>query len=208
MTSTCRHVIFLFFILLTCAVCRADTGASFQPASAVLQRITGSDVRAFSTRDFGRERFAGAISALVDQTKAEGMLRAVRKELPGGFVAFIGTTRSLTTPPATGVELVIGRGNGPLDILDISATDAVNYDMDTKDIQLKLGRWHKAHGIEIWQAESDTIQLRFLKMPGDIKALAKEVYKFCPDVVDQGVGTQDALIRDIKKMNGLYLWWD
>ena len=203
-----RHAISLILTMLACVVCRAEASGSFQQASAVLHRIAGSDVRPYSTRDFGREQFTGAISALVDEKKAERILSAVRKELPAGFLAYIGTMRSLSTPPASGVELVIGRGDGPLDILEIAQTDAVNYDLDNKAVKAKLAQWHKVYGIEIWQAETDTIQLRFLKMPSDMKAFAEEVYKFCPDVVDQGVGTKDALIRDILKTKGLYLWWD
>ena len=37
---------------------------------------------------------------------------------------------------------------------------------------------------------------------------AKEVYTFCPDVVDQGVGSIEALEEAIKEMHGVWLWWD
>ncbi len=136
------------------------------------------------------------------------MLLALRNELPVGLVAFIGTTRSLTKPPAHGVELVVGEGSGPLDILNIAQTDAVNYNMSNEDIKRRLARWHEAYGIDIWQAETDTIQLRFIRMPSNVQSFAKEVYKFCPDIVDQGAGTQKALEQDIQKRKGLYLWWD
>lgn len=203
-----RYNILFVMTLLFSPVCRAETGAKFHVASTLLHRVSGSDVRPYSTRDFGRERYSGAISVLVDPARAERILFAVRKELPTGLIAFIGTTRSLSTPSASGVELVIGRGTGPLDILDVAKTDAINYGMTTKDLKVRLARWNKTYGIDIWQAETDTIQLRFKEMPRDIKLFGKEVYKFCPDIVDQGVGTQEALVQDIRKIKGLYLWWD
>jgi hypothetical protein len=41
----------------------------------------------------------------------------------------------------------------------------------------------------------------------DPRALAKRMYKFCPDIVDQGVGTVDALAKELQKQK-LYFWWD
>lgn len=212
-TSICANTpmlrkLFFVLVLLLAGACHAEPLPHLQQASKLLRQITGSEVRPYATRDFGRDKYHGAISALIDEKKAEGVLAKIRKELPSGLVAYIGTTRSLTKPPAVGVELVVGQGTGPLDILEIAQTDAVNYGMVTKDLKAKLALWHKAYGIDIWQAETDTIQLRFIKMPGDLKAFAKEVYKFCPDIVDQGVGSQRALIKAIKEQGGLYLWWD
>ena len=39
-------------------------------------------------------------------------------------------------------------------------------------------------------------------------AFANEVYEFCPDAVDQGVGSIDELKKAITEMQGLWLWWD
>ena len=198
----------LVLIMLAGASCRAEPGGISEQASALLHRISGAPVRPYATRDFGRDPDGGAISVLVDESKAVAMLSALRKELPDGLVAFIGTTHSLANPPARGAELVIGRGSGPIDILHIAQTDAVNYNMSNEDLKRRLAAWHKVYGIDIWQAETDTIQLRFIRMPRDLQSFAKEVYEFCPDIVDQGVGTRKALEADIQKRNGLYLWWD
>ena len=39
-------------------------------------------------------------------------------------------------------------------------------------------------------------------------AFAREVYAFCPDVVDQGTETVEALAAEMKQENTVYLWWD
>lgn len=195
-------------MLLASFTAHAALPAQLKAAADVLQEVTKAKVRPFATRDFGRERFGGAVSVLVPEAKAQALLVAVRKKLPPGFVAFIGTTHSLAEPPAVGVEVVAAPGNDPLDILDIARTDAVNYGMATKDLKEKLRQWQASYGIDIWQAETDTLQLRLGKLPANIKAFAREVYKFCPDTVDQGVGTLPALEKAIREQQGLLLWWD
>jgi hypothetical protein len=177
-------------------------------ASQLLREATGAQVRNYSTRDFGRERYNGAVSALVPADKAETLLRVVRKRLPTGLVAYVGTTNSLASPPAQGVEIIVGPGGDTLDILEIARTDAVNHGMDTKQVRDKLAQWHKNYGIDIWQAETDTVQLKFKRLPKDLPAFAREVYAFCPDIVDQGLGTTAALEQAIRQESGLLLWWD
>ena len=44
--------------------------------------------------------------------------------------------------------------------------------------------------------------------PADPKELAKFLYEFCPDIVDQGVGTVRKLEKSLQKGRDLYLWWD
>jgi hypothetical protein len=42
----------------------------------------------------------------------------------------------------------------------------------------------------------------------DPKGLAKRMYDFCPDIVDQGVGDVEELAKQLRKKNHLYFWWD
>ena len=41
-----------------------------------------------------------------------------------------------------------------------------------------------------------------------MKAFANEVYEFCPDIVDQGVGDVEKLAAGIAATKEVYLWWD
>lgn len=40
------------------------------------------------------------------------------------------------------------------------------------------------------------------------RALAEQMYEFCPDIVDQGVGTVEKLARELKSSGRLFFWWD
>jgi len=43
----------------------------------------------------------------------------------------------------------------------------------------------------------------------DLDSFAKDLYSFCPDVVDQGAGSHEALVQALKQSNGdVTLWWD
>ena len=181
---------------------------SLDEAGAYLAKVTGKSLRPYSTQDFGREEFSEARSVLVDEPQAEPLLEKLRNRLGQGLVAFIGTRTSHAKPRPKGVELVVGRGTSQFDILRIAASDAANFGKKTEDLIKQIQAWDTAYGVNIFQAETDTIQLRLTKIPADLKKFAEEVYEFCPDIVDQGVGSVDRLAKDIGTTGKLLLWWD
>jgi hypothetical protein len=177
-------------------------------ATSILQKVTGKQVRRYSTYDFGRERDSSCISVIVAEAESRKYLETLRKTIPLGYVAFVGTSRWLGDEKHEGVELVIGKGQSQFDILKLARSDAVNYDMQTDDLIRKLREYHEAYGIDIWGAETDTIQFRLLKAPPDMKKFAEDLYKFCPDIVDQGTESVDALADEVRKSQEVFLWWD
>ena len=182
--------------------------AELEAGAALLSQVTSQPARAFSTTDFGREQNPLARSVLVPEPAAERLLDQVRKRLAPGLVAFVGVTNSLAEPKPVGVELVVAQGRDQFDILRTAQTDGVNYELDTEAIVAELRAWDKEFGIDIWQAETDTVQLRLKTMPKNVLAFAQRVYKFCPDIVDQGVGSVKELAKEIEKTKSVGLWWD
>ena len=45
-------------------------------------------------------------------------------------------------------------------------------------------------------------------MPEDLAAFADEVYDFCPDIVEQGCDSVEALAEAIAETSTVFLWWD
>jgi hypothetical protein len=203
-TSRILIAAFVGFLAMTSSFA-ADPLSS---AVGVLEKETGQKSRTFSTRDFGRDRYTGPHSVIVPEDKAEGLLWKIRGQLPRGSVAFIGTQRSLAEPPAEGTELVVASAESQFEILRIAASDAVNYGKETEDLVRTLQRWDKLYGIDIYAAETDTIRLKLKSLPKDMAAFANEVYEFCPDIVDQGVGDVEKLAAGIAATKEIYLWWD
>ncbi|MBL8921250.1 MAG: DUF4253 domain-containing protein [Myxococcaceae bacterium] len=183
------------------------------PAEQLLTRL--GTVRQFSTRDFGREQHREGLSVVIGgggpmvKDDARAALDAVRKKLPVGCVAWLGTTRWLGAEKFDGkVELAIAQGVDQFDILRHAASDAVNFGLGTEDLVKKLAAWDRACRLDIIHAETDTIEFDLKGKLADPAAFAQEVYAFCPDVVDQGVGSEEALAEVIVETGRVYLWWD
>ncbi|PQO43559.1 DUF4253 domain-containing protein [Blastopirellula marina] len=178
-------------------------------AAALLAQLSGEEVRPYATRDFGRDENPAARSVIVSLEDSFAILGQLRPKLGPGVLAFVGCTRSLAEEAdEEASELVVALGDNQFDILRIAATDAVNFDMTTDDLVKKLQEYDAKYGIDIFHAETDTVQFRFEQLPEDMPAFCEDLYEFCPDIVDQGVGTVEELQQVIVESSVVYLWWD
>lgn len=74
-----------------------------------------------------------------------------------------------------------------------------------------LRRWNQHFGVELVGINRDTLNLRASRQPADRKAavaLAREHYRYCPDVIDQGVGSLSALAALLTLNDWWFFWWD
>ena len=74
--------VMLFALIALAVPGQHAQSASLADAARVLKAESGADLRRYSTRDFGRERFTGARSVIVDEERARDLLKAVRARLP------------------------------------------------------------------------------------------------------------------------------
>lgn len=73
-----------------------------------------------------------------------------------------------------------------------------------------LRRWHERYGADLIGLNGDTMNVRASRPPqqrGDALALAIEQYGYCPDIIDQGVGSISALAAGLIN-EWWYFWWD
>lgn len=191
---------------------RPAAGKVPEAIAKILAEESASPVRDHCTQDFGREKTTACVSVVVPG-EAEGSARELvsrlRKRLPAGWVAFVGTSRWLGDEQHNAaVEVVVGPGRDPFDILRLARSNAINYGMETESLVKKLRAYNAIVTIDIWHAETDTIELDLAELPKDLPAFTKDLYAFCPDIVDQGVGSVQALEREIAKTKRVFLWWD
>ena len=74
-----------------------------------------------------------------------------------------------------------------------------------------LKRWEEQFGSEVVSMTHDTIELRVAHPPTNREhaiALAYEQFAYCSDIVDQGVGTLDALAATLLNGSVWFFWWD
>jgi Domain of unknown function (DUF4253) len=86
-----------------------------------------------------------------------------------------------------------------------------NYDVEPADHVAVLKHWHETYGAELVGLGLDVIELWVPHPPADraaTLALAEEQYWYCPDVVDQGVETLDALAAIQVPARRWFLRWD
>lgn len=185
-----------------------SSSMTLDQAGTRLAQHSGKTVRLFATQDFGRHQNPAARSVVVAEEKAASLLSRLRGELGPGLLAFIGCTRSLARNAEKGSEIVIGVGDSQFDILRIAQSDAANYDLDTEALVSKLQNYDARYGIDIFHAETDTIEFRLLSLPEDLRGFCNDLYEFCPDIVDQGCGSVDKLEEEIANEKSVFLWWD
>jgi hypothetical protein len=86
-----------------------------------------------------------------------------------------------------------------------------NYDVEPADHVAVLKRWHERYGAELVVLGPDTLELWVPRPPTDpdeALAVADEQYSYCLDVVEQGVGTLDALAAVQVPSRRWFFWWD
>lgn len=105
-------------------------------------------------------------------------------------------------------KITILKTDDKFDLLRFEGTNGVNYSIFVEDIIEKLTAWDKSMHMEFKAVGPDFAEAGIGQLPADLRAFSQELYKFCPDIVDQGTGSVSALQDDIKKTQSLYLWWD
>jgi len=153
----------------------------------------------------GYQIIAPGIAVPVPDDRSDDILAALRRKLrPRQYMAFIVEMNAGLKTDMIGIL----KGTDQYEILRVMQTNGDDYDISNQDIIDRLKEWEKCCSFDIIGAENDWVELEFKSLPEDLKAFAEEVYEFSPDAVDQGWGSVDGLIKEIKKTNRLFLWWD
>jgi len=100
------------------------------------------------------------------------------------------------------------RGNNSYDILLLQRTEAPRHQLDTKKIIKWLKEQQKLASFVITGAGSDWLEARFITPPKNMKAFARKVAAFSPDVLAENKGTLERLMDTMEQKNGFSLWWD
>ena len=93
-------------------------------------------------------------------------------------------------------------------ILKQIGTDGINLDITNDSLISIIKSFDKKYSLELIGASGDWCEFLIHTDPKSWTQFAKEIYKVCPDVVDQGTGTIEALADAMKNTQRLYFWWD
>lgn len=87
-------------------------------------------------------------------------------------------------------------------------TDGINYDITNDSVIHIVQQFDQQCDLELVGAGFDWCEFKINKAPENWMKLAEEAYAVCPDIVDQGTGTVEALAEEMKTKRRLYFWWD
>ncbi len=157
-------------------------------------------------RGDGERLPVSGLSVDVPAAKAKRAVRELRGLAPRGIVVFVSEQNFGIGGKPDRVSVMVAESM--YDVLVTVGTSGWNYDLSPESVAKRLREWDRRYGLVLVGAGNDWFEAEFMKRPEDMPAFAREVYAFCPDVVDQGTETVEALAEEMRRKNTLYLWWD
>lgn len=93
-------------------------------------------------------------------------------------------------------------------ILKQVQTNGINWEIDNDSLINIIKVFDKKYSLDLLGASGDWCEFKINKNPSNWLTLAKEAYKVCPDIVDQGSGDVEKLAKEMEQSARLYFWWD
>ena len=178
---------------------RLAAAIGFEPAALRLVKAAGDAVFPLEPlaghpyrEGVGEAPAAGAFSVAVPREQSEPLLAVLRAALvPRGYLPFLAEmTFDFEQKPD---RIAVLRTDDPLAPLRFCGTSAGNFDLSPDDILARFRDWQRRFSFAILGAERDTVLVEFHTLPDDPDAFVRELYQFCPDLLDQGIA---CLIED------------
>ena len=126
--------------------------------------------------------------------------------LAKGYTIFILDERfGIQNHPNT---LAILKTTDQYEVLKQVGTNGINYDISNDSLLHIIKTFDQKYGLQLTGASGDWCQFKINKPPINWLVFAKEAYKVCPDIVEQGAGDVDKLAEEMQRTGLLYFWWD
>lgn len=211
----------------------AKTGAELRTAGVPAEDFVPKDEddADFERPDFRAAAVDPAFLAQVSRlSEILGIAAAPMDHVPGGFTFAAGArdtcadlvTREQASFLAAGAFLFRSHRNHSggadevalfptrrwQDVLFALETNGANEQIFPPDVVAWLENLERTCPFDLLGAGNDWLEGRFRQPVTNAKALAKQMYKFCPDIVDQGTGTVGKLAKDLEATQELFFWWD
>lgn len=151
----------------------------------------------------------GLIFKFVNEQKAHSIFnKYIDKVVKGNNYMFLTNMDFDDSFTNTYYDIIIIDGSDPYDIIKRIGTNGVNYDIYNSDVVNKLKEWNDQVNFKFVVIDVSRIHAYMGKLPNNIQSFSKDVYAFCPDVIDQGYGSMNKMISDYEENKYFWLWWD
>ena len=105
-------------------------------------------------------------------------------------------------------DIVIAPVSNQLELIKFVGTEPVNYGLSNDDVIEWFRKKQTEFDFDIIVADLSRIETKLKSDPESYEKLGKEVYEFCPDVIDQGHSDMDKLVEYLKSSKHMWFWWD
>jgi hypothetical protein len=113
--------------------------------------------------------------------------------------------------PSWAAQILLVPVTRPADVpAQVGWDGPVNHELDGADISAVLRSWEDRFGAVLTGLGFDTLTLTVTHPPtepAEIRQVMGEVYAFCPDIVDQGIGEISGLDPMVRGKEWTF-WWD
>jgi hypothetical protein len=93
-------------------------------------------------------------------------------------------------------------------VVKLVGTSGLNYDISNAAVIAWLRALEQEAPFVLTGIGDDHVEGRFTGRLADPESMAQRVYRFCPDVVEQGTGSVTGLATELRRRNTFYCWWD
>lgn len=178
----------------------------------IIKQVANNSIQPLKISDLYNEDIITkvGISFVTFEEKAEEIVVELQSKIKQlGYLAFI-NERNFIQSGKSKCRIGVLKESNQFQLLKILQTNGENYYISNDDVILKLKQWNNRYPFSIIGADFDWIGAKFTVLPSnqDLQSFAQEVYEFCPDIVEQGTGSIEELIEEIKETQKLFLWWD
>lgn len=105
-------------------------------------------------------------------------------------------------------DVVIAPVSNQLELIKVVGTEPANFGFSNGDVVKWFKQKEAEFDFDIIVADVSRIEARLKTNPKSFIKLGKEIYEFCPDVIDQGHGDMDELVNYLRSTKHMWFWWD
>jgi len=182
--------------------------AAFPDAVQALERLAGAKATPLvGTDSVGDSRVTEGFAVSVPSAWADRLVAMAQPRfLEKGFYLFRAEQHFGSGRRSDRVALFPRRDR--YEILRLMGTNGWNYGVGPDSIIAWLRALERDHPFVLTGMGFDWVEGRFGAPIRDADALARRFQALCPDIVDQGTETVEALARELVQSQRLYCWWD
>jgi hypothetical protein len=182
------------------------SGKKFEPLKRAIWVEDSTNENGFNQTD---SVLNGIQIPFIESTRAKKIVREYLPKLtPSGHYIYLKNMDFDETFENSYQDIAIIKCKDQFELVKFAQTSGPNYDITNEDVIAKLRQWHAVSPFVIVAADEAGIEADFVELPKDLASFAKDMYAFCPDVVEQGAGSEENLIKYFRTQKSFWLWWD